>query len=66
MGKQEKQLRNILPAQGIWTVEDLANYLGLRAADVQQKLTDLGINVISLSSRYKHKLIRLEDLRKKL
>jgi hypothetical protein len=30
---------------------------------VQQKLSDNGVKVMSFSSRYKHKLIRLEDLR---
>jgi ubiquinone biosynthesis protein Coq4 len=30
---------------------------------VQQLLSDKGVKVMSFSSRYKHKLIRLEDLR---
>lgn len=58
-------LKDILPAQGIWTVESLSKYLELAPAVVQQKLSDLGIRVLNLSTRYKHKLIRLEDLRRK-
>ncbi len=59
---EKEQIKDILPAQGIWTVESLAKYLELPPAAVLQKLSDLGIKVLSLSSRYKHKLIRLEDL----
>lgn len=60
MGKE--QMKEILPAQGIWTVESLANYLELPPPAVQQKLSDNGVKVLSFSSRYKHKLIRLENL----
>ena len=59
---EKEQMKEILPAQGIWTVEGLANYLELPPQVVQQKLSDNGIKVLSFSSRYKHKLIRLEDL----
>ena len=59
----EKQIGEILPAKGIWSVEDLANYLDLPPASVQQKLSDLGIGVVAFSSRYKHKLFRIEDLK---
>ncbi len=58
----EKRINEILPAKGVWTVEGLADYLGLPPATVQQKLSDLGIGV--LASRYKHKLFRIEDLKK--
>lgn len=61
---RKEQMKEILPAQGIWTVEALANYLELPPPAVQQKLSDSGVKVLSFSSRYKHKLIRLEDLLK--
>ncbi len=60
----EKTTKEILPAKGIWSIEDFANYLGLPPAAVQQKLSDLGIKIITFSSRYKHKLVRMEDLKK--
>jgi len=59
---QKEETKGILPAQGIWTVESLANYLDLPPQVVQQKLSDHGIKTLSFSSRYKHKLVRLEDL----
>jgi hypothetical protein len=62
MGKE--QIKEILPAQGIWTLESLANYLELPPQVIQQRLSDFGIKVLSFSSRYKHKLVRLEDLSK--
>jgi hypothetical protein len=62
---ERKGVRDILPSTGIWSVEDLALYLGLPSATVQDKLSNEGVKVISFSSRYKHKLFRLEDLRKK-
>ena len=65
MEKDLKQLREILPSQGIWSVEDLAIYLGLPSATVQQKLSNEGVRVIHFSSRYKHKLFRMEDFRNK-
>jgi len=62
--EKEKQMREILPDRGIWTVEDLAIYLGLPASTVQQKLSDLGINILNFSRMYKQRLFRLEELRK--
>jgi hypothetical protein len=62
---EKGQIKDILPTQGIWTVESLANYLELAPGVVQQKLSDYGIKVLSFSARYKHKLFRLEDLREK-
>ena len=64
MGEEREQLKEILPAQGIWTIEGLSNYLELPPQIVQQKLSDYGIKVLSFSSRYKHKLVRLEGLLK--
>jgi len=62
---EKEELKSILPAQGIWTVEALANYIELPPHVVQQKLSDMGIKVLSFSVRYKHRLVRLEDLQKK-
>ncbi len=62
----DRQIREILPMQGVWTIEDLAGYLEIDPATLQQALTDKGIKVLSFSSRYKHKLIRLEDLKAKV
>jgi hypothetical protein len=59
---EEKKLKEILPAQGIWTVEDLAGYLGVTSATVQQKLSEAGVTILNFSPRYKHRLFRLEDL----
>jgi hypothetical protein len=61
MGK--KELKDILPSNGIWTVEDLAVYLEIRPGIVMQKLADLGIPVISFGRFYRHKIFRMEDLR---
>jgi hypothetical protein len=61
---EKEQTKEILPTQGMWTVESLANYLELPPKTVQQKLSDYGIKVLNFSTRYKHKLFRLEDLQK--
>lgn len=55
--------KDILPAEGIWTLQDLATYIGMKPDDLQQKLTDAGIKVLRLGIRYKSRLIRLEDLK---
>jgi hypothetical protein len=60
--KEHEQAKEILPTQGMWTIEGLANYLELAPEIVQQKLSDFGVKVLSFSTRYKHKLFRLEDL----
>jgi len=60
----EKKTQDILPSTGVWTVEGLADYLGMDAGTVQQKLTDLGVGVISFSTRYRKKMFRLEELKK--
>jgi len=57
--------QGILPESGIWTVEAFAKWLGVGAREVQQKLSDEGVQVISFSSRYRHRIFRLEDLKKK-
>ena len=61
--KKERVIGEILPEKGLWTVESFAAYLKMSPADVQQKLTDAGVKVISFSSRYRAKFFRLEDLR---
>jgi hypothetical protein len=61
-----KPKRVILPAHGIWTVEDLALYLAMQPHVLIQKLTDNGIKMLTLSNRSKHKLVRLEDLKAKM
>lgn len=55
-------IRNILPDKGLWTLEDMAAYLKMDAAELQQRLTDKGIKALALSNRYKHKLISLESI----
>ncbi len=60
--RDRKEMKEILPNQGLWTVESLASYLELPPKTVQQKLSDCGIRVLSFSTRFKHKLVRLEDL----
>ena len=62
--KEQKQIKEILPNQGLWTIESLANYLELPPKVVEEKLSDFGIKVLSFSTRFKHKLVRLEDLSK--
>ncbi len=59
----ESKTQDILPSTGIWSVEGLADYLGIDAGTVQQKLTDLDVGVISFSTRYRRKIFRLEDLK---
>ncbi len=63
MGKDEKGLIDILPSEGIWTIEGLANFLRTDADMVIQKLSDMNVPIISFSRRYRHKLFRLEDLK---
>jgi predicted HTH domain antitoxin len=58
----EDGIRNILPDKGLWTLEDMAEYLKIDTSELQQRLTDKGIKVLALSNRYKHKLISLESI----
>jgi hypothetical protein len=62
--KEQRELREVLPYRGWWTVQDLADYLNLPAATVMQKLSDWGIRVRSFSRMYRHKMVQLEDLGK--
>lgn len=52
----EKEYRDPIPKNSIWTVEDLANYLDTDAALIMQSLTE------NLGQRYKLKLISLDGL----
>lgn len=46
----------------IWTLEDLADWLGMDAGILQEKLSQREIKTLHFGKRYKHRLIRLEDL----
>ncbi len=59
----DKKYNEVLPATGIWSVQDLANYLGMAPTQVEKKLENLGIPILKFSSRYIHKLFRLEELK---
>ncbi len=65
-GKPKKQMREILPAEGIWTIQDLALYTGAKPAIVQEKLSQIGVKTIHLGKFYKYRLFRLEDLKIKV
>ncbi len=63
MENQKREPRGILPASGIWTVEDMARYMGISSSDVQERLTEMGVKTLRFSIKYKHRLFRLEDLK---
>ena len=63
MENQEKQMREILPDRGIWTVSDLAIYLGMPPAVVQEKLAENGVKTYHFGREYKRRLFKLEDLK---
>ena len=56
-------MTRILPAEGIITMEDLAEFLHTDAQSLQQVLTKNDIPVLKLSSRFNKRLVRLEDIR---
>jgi hypothetical protein len=56
----------VLPATGVITVNALAEWLHTDPSSLQQSLSNNGIPVLKLSSRHNQKLVRLEDLRKKV
>ena len=56
----------VLPATGVITVKALAEWLHTDPNSLQQSLSNNGIPVLKLSSRFDKKLVRLEDLRKKV
>jgi hypothetical protein len=64
MEKDKKEAREILPANGIWSVEDFARYMGLRPGAVQQALTQMGVKTFGFSRLYRHRFFRLEDLKR--
>lgn len=63
MTKEKKELRDILPASGIWTVEDFANYTGLKPVVAIQRLSEFGVKIFHFSRLYRYKIFRLEDLK---
>ncbi len=63
MEKPEKQMREILPDKGIWTIADLAIYLGMNPATVQEKLANIGVKTFHFGREYKRRIFRFEDLK---
>lgn len=57
-----EDIREPIPRNSVWTVEDLAKYLSTSPSLLLQKLTDNGVKVLDLGQRNKLKLIRIEDL----
>lgn len=66
MEEENQGSRIILPKEGIWTVQDLSEYLNMDPSQLQQKLTDYGIKTMILSNRFKHRLVKLEDIAAKI
>lgn len=63
MEKTPKQMREILPDKGIWTIEDFAIYLGMKPADIQDKLSEIGVKTYHFGREYKRRVFKLEDLK---
>lgn len=63
MEKPVKEMREILPDKGIWTIEDLAIYLGMNPANVQEELSKIGVKTFHFGRKYKHRIFKLEDLK---
>lgn len=59
-------MTRVLPAEGIITIQELAEWLSTDPNSLQEALSKNGIPVLKLSSRFNKKLVRLEDLRKKV
>jgi rRNA-processing protein FCF1 len=55
----------VLPPSGIITIAELAIFLHTDGSSLQQRLTDKGIPVLKLSSKFDKRLVRLEDMRVK-
>lgn len=64
--QKEKIIRSVLPDTGIWTIEDFAEYLDIEPSVLQQQLSEFGVKVMSITNRYKHKLINLEVIANKI
>lgn len=58
----EKEIKSNLPCEGIWTIEDLANYINISPDDLEEELTARGISVMRLGKFYRHRLISLADI----
>lgn len=55
---------DVLPGTGIISVKSLAEFLGgTNPSSLMQRLSDKGIPVLKLSSKFDQRLVRLEDLR---
>lgn len=57
-------MTRVLPATGIITIQELAEWLSTDPNSLQEALSKNGIPVLKLSSRHNKKLVRLEHLRK--
>lgn len=63
MATEKKDPRDILPTTGLWSIEDFANYMGMHAESVQEKLSQLGVKTLHFSRKFRHRFFRLEDLK---
>lgn len=62
----EKKIKDILPSDGVWTVEDFSRWLGTGTATVMDHLSEMGVPVISFGRIYRMKVFRLQDLKAKV
>lgn len=62
----EKEIKANLPCEGIWTIEDLANYIDITPAVLEEELTARGVFVMRVGKFHRHRLISLADLCSKM
>lgn len=65
MEKQKREVREIIPSTGIWSIRDFADFFGLQAPIVIEILSNHGVKIFHFGKFYNKKLFRLEDLGKK-
>lgn len=56
----------VLPVEGLVSIQNFADFLGTNPAELQQRLTDKGINTLSLSSRFTQRFVSLADVAKQI
>lgn len=67
MSEEKTQVTlKVLPVEGLVSIQNFADFLGTNPAELQQRLTDKGINTLALSSRFTQRFVSLADVAKQI
>lgn len=62
MNDKQPVTLKVIPVTGMVTIENLADFLEIAPAQLQQALSDNGVKTLALNNRFNKRLVSLADI----